>query len=505
MHKYSEHAPLGFGEVFKCLSVHPDPEPIDLGEPVQISYNNMTANSDNGYIATSSSNSIDNDGKQWWSEDDSSYTYTPSYAYGAFMDIPEQRILDGYNCLGNLFSVNDFSPWICQQIPEAAVANQYSFYLPDRWSSYEFYVTEWFFEGSNDGSTWTELHHATGMRWSYRQGKYESPVFVNDVAYDRYRLRIIVPQEQNYWFGVALFKFYHVEYNGIIEPHIKCVKYNKYTDKFSDLVLNKPFGKYTPIPYTCYDRDFRVPVDLAGRYPDLFLRMFYGNGHTTQITGIMKDRCDVWTPSASWSHNNNGPFNNTSTFQITGSASWNLNDNANMMEQYLSNDFTIEFWAYQTNTSRGVVIQFDQDTDCRLLIDNYDSRWVPWVSSNGSNWDILDGDYAYSANTAITDEASRGYCQITLNTWQHVAFVHHGNYWYLFVDGVLSLIRQRSGTWYQNSDGIQLCRGHGTGYQWYGRLYDLRIWTTAKYTVPAGTTTAAQGTKFFTPETEPAI
>lgn len=505
MHKYSEHAPLGFGEVFKCLSVHPDPEPIGIGDSVQISYNNMTSNSDNGYIATSSSNSIDNDGKQWYSEDDESYTYTPSYAYGAFMDIPEQRILDGYNCLGNLFSVNDFSPWICQQIPEAAVANQYSFYLPDRWQNYEFYVTEWFFEGSNDGSTWTELHHATGMQWSYRQGKYESPVFVNDVAYDRYRLRIIVPQEKNYWFGVALFKFYHVEYNGVIDPHIKCVKYNRSTDKFSDLVLNKPFGKYTPIPYTCYDRDFRVPVDLAGRHPDLFLRMFYGNGHTTQITGIMKDRCDVWTPNASWEHNNNGPFSNTSTFEITGPASWNLNDNANMMEQYLSNDFTIEFWAYQTKTNRGVVIQFDQDTTCRLLIDNHDNRWVPWVSSNGSKWDILDGDHDYSANTAITDEASRGYCQITLNTWQHVAFVHHDNYWYLFVDGVLSMIRQRSGTWYQNSDGIQLCRGHGTGHQWYGRLYDLRIWTTAKYIVPAGTTTAAQGTKFFTPETEPAI
>lgn len=289
------------------------------------------------------------------------------------------------------------------------------------------------------------------------------------------------------------------------EPNIKCVKYNKDADKFSDMVIHKPLGQYIPIPYQCYDKDFRIQVDLAGRYPNLFLRMFYGHGHTTQITGMMKDKCDIWTPNYSWSHDNDGPFHNTSTFQITGSASWRLNDTDNMMEQYLSNDFTIEFWAYQTSTDRGVVIQFDQDSNLRLLIDTYDNRWVPWVSSDGSSWDILDGDHPYSETTAITDEASRGYCQIPINTWHHVAFVHHGNYWYMFVDGVLSMIRQRSGTWYQESDGIQLFRGHGDGYQWYGRLYDLRIWTTAKYTVPAGTTTSAQGTKFFTPETEPAI
>ena len=505
MHKYSEHAPLGFGEVFKCLSVHPEPEPIILSK-VQLSYNEMTSNTDNGYTAISSSNSIDGEDMQWYAEDDRQYTYTPSYAYGAFMDIPEQRILDGYNCLGCLFSCYDYNAWVGQQLPEAAVANQYSFYLPDRWNDYgtNYPISTWTFEGSNDGTQWTELHRATSMNWTWENGKYESPVFENTTPYTYYRLHLY-QDESYYWYGVALFKFYNVVTDGVKEPHIECVKYLKSLDTFATKVMEKPLPSSIPVPYACYDKDFRIQVDLAGREPNLFLRMFYGHGHTTQITGMMKDRCDIHMPYASWSGNKNGPFSNTKVVQITNSTAWRLDDNANMMEQYLSNDFTIEFWAYQTNTNSGVIIQFDQDTNCRLLIDNYDNRWVPWVSSNGSNWDILDGDHAYSADTAITDEASRGYCQITLNTWQHVAFVHHGNYWYLFVDGVLSMIRQRSGTWYQNSDGIQVCRGHGTDYQWYGRLYDLRIWTTAKYTVPDGTTTAAQGTKFFTPETEPAI
>lgn len=505
MHKYSEHAPLGFGEVFKCVAVYPEETPNIISK-VQLSYNEMTSNTDNGYTAISSSNSIDGESKQWYAEDDGGYAYTPAYAYGAFMDIPEQRILDGYNCLGCLFSCYDPNAWIGQQLPEAAVANQYSFYLPDRWTNHgtEYPISTWTFEGSNDGDQWTELHRATNMSWTWENGKYESPIFENTTPYTYYRLHLY--QENSwYWYGVALFKFYNVVADGMKEPHIECVKYNKNTDQFSDAVITKPFGQYTPIPYQCYDKDFRVQVDLAGRDPKLFLRMFYGHGHTTQITGIMKDRCDIWTPYSSWSHNSNGPFTNTSTFQITGAASWRLNDNDNMLEQYLSNDFTIEFWAYQTGSSRGVVIQFDKDHSYRLLIDNYENRWVPWVSSNGSNWDILDGDYSYSESTDITNEASQGSCTIKMNTWQHVAFVHHGTYWYMFVDGVLSMIRQRSGTWYQDSDGIQLCRGHGDDYQWYGRLYDLRIWTTAKYTVPAGTTTAAQGTQFFTPETEPAI
>lgn len=294
------------------------------------------------------------------------------------------------------------------------------------------------------------------------------------------------------------------EQTEIIEPHIKCVRYNKYTDKFSDRIIHKPLGQYTPIPYQCYNQDFRVQVDLAGRYPDLFLRMFYGHGHTTQITGIMKDRCDVWTDGSNWSRNNEGPFPNTSTFQISDTARWRLNNNNNIMQSHLSGDFTIEFWAYQTKTNRGVVIQFDLDTNRRLLIDNYDQRWVPWVSTNGSSWDVLQGD-TYSANTAIDSYNSSGSEQIVQNTWQHVAFVHHGTMWYVFVDGFLSMIRNREGTWYQSTDGIMIGRGHGDNNQWYGRLYDLRVWTTAKYTVPSGTTTAAQGTKFFTPETEPAI
>lgn len=521
MHKYSEHAPLGFGEVFKCISVVENPILEPISEPQQLSYNNMTANTDNGYRAFASSTA----GNNWYNEESlpandptgnsATIDYSPSEAYGAFMDIPEELIEKGYRCLGCLFDYSDYdNAYIGQQLPTAAAANQYSFYFPDRWCELYYHgeehhegdsypLKEWWFEGSNNGSTWTTLHHATDMQWTWRKGKYESPIFSNDTAYTHYRLRLH-QDESWYWYGVALFKFYHVDYR-ITDPYIEIVKYKAATQDFNTQVIRKPLPANIPVAYECYNKEFNIPVDLAGRDPSLFLRLFYGSGHTGKFTGQMAKHCDIWTAETNWTHNNPGPFPNTYTFQITSTARWRINNHNNIMQSKLAGDFTIEFWAYQTRTDRGVVIQFDLDHNYRLLIDNIDQRWVPWVSTNGGGWDVLQGDSSYDANAAIDSTNSRGCEQIAQNKWQHVAFVHHGTMWYVFVDGILSMIRNREGTWYQSTDGIMIGRGHGDGNQWYGRLYDLRIWTIAKYTVPAGTTTAAQGTKFFTPETEPAI
>lgn len=297
------------------------------------------------------------------------------------------------------------------------------------------------------------------------------------------------------------------------ESSANCVEYHKDTDKFSNVGINIPIKQYTPVPYACYTKDFRVRVDLAGRHPDLFLRMFYGNGHTTQITGKIKDTCDISMVQANLSVNQDGPFPNTKVIEsrYTTSSSSNTTlsifDNAAIMATYLSGDFTIEFWAYQTQDNQGIAIQFDHAYSRMLQINNINGKWTPYVGSNGRNWNILNGDEAYSENTAIDSVDSQGYCNIVNGKWQHVAFVHQANYWYMFVDGVLSMIRQREGTWYQDTQpqGIQLYRGSMYGSQWYGRLYDLRIWTTAKYTVPEGTTTASQGTQVFTPETQPVI
>lgn len=293
------------------------------------------------------------------------------------------------------------------------------------------------------------------------------------------------------------------------ESSANCVKYNKDTDKFSDVEINIPIKQCIPVPYTCYDKDFRVRVDLAGRHPDLFLRMFYGNGRSTQqITGMMKDICDISMVQDNLSVNQDGPFPNTKVIE-SSNTTVSIFDNAAIMATYLSGDFTIEFWAYQTQDNQGIAIQFDHAYSYMLQINNINGKWTPYVGSNGSNWNILNGNKAYSENTAIDSVDSQGYCNIVSGKWQHVAFVHHYTYWYMFVDGVLSMIRQREGTWYQTTQpqGIQLYRGSmpaQQGGQWYGRLYDLRIWTTAKYK-PEEKTTASQGTRVFTPETQPAI
>jgi hypothetical protein len=508
MHRYSDNAPFTLGAVFKVVDVQALPTPTGLGTPIQVSYNEMTSNETNGYIASSSSNSIDGEGKKWSAEDDGSYTYTPAYAWGAFMDIPEQRILDGKNCLGCLFSCYDYEPWICQQIPQAKVVNKYSFYLPDRWRDDREHTTaNWTFEASNDGSQWTILHQVRKTPWTYADGKYESPVFLNDIAYNRYRLRFSVPNNY-YWWGVALFKFYTVPYEGTKPPYAACKKYSSELQTFHDSISTILIKDVIPNIHNCYDKTFTTYIDLAGRDPGLILRFMYGPGFTSNMTGLLPRNSNVYMGAASWEPDLKGPFKGTASIKVTNSTYWRLPDTAQCMQK-LKGDFTIEFWAYPTvsDGTRGVV-QFDEDTDYRVIVSAIDNRWVFWASSNGSTWDILQGDSRYSADTPIDSNNARGIQQITYNTWQHVACVHHGEYWYTFVNGVLTMIRRRTGTWcYQKSDGMRIYQAHGNNSaQYYGGLYDLRVYSYAKYTLTEDEQViSSQGKKFFTPETEPAI
>jgi hypothetical protein len=104
-----------------------------------------------------------------------------------------------------------------------------------------------------------------------------------------------------------------------------------------------------------------------------------------------------------------------------------------------SGDFTIDFWMYPTTeATRQALYHWSNGADWSLAMD-FNSVALPdlaprqlsiWASSNGSSWNLMNGDNAGNGRSGFS---------LTLNTYQHIAHVRSGTDWYLFVDGVQKL------------------------------------------------------------------
>lgn len=151
-----------------------------------------------------------------------------------------------------------------------------------------------------------------------------------------------------------------------------------------------------------------------------------------------------------------------------------------------SGDFTISFWAKASDTSRRGIIAYQNDL--RLCIDTNGGVYSIWASSNGSSWDILQADSGY--NSELTSDSGRGSIAVKANTWQHIAYVHSGEDWYLFVDGKLSCHKQRSGTVFNANEIFRIGRyGNDNVSAWNGAIDEFKIDTVARWTeefVPPG-------------------
>ena len=144
-----------------------------------------------------------------------------------------------------------------------------------------------------------------------------------------------------------------------------------------------------------------------------------------------------------------------------------------------SGDFTISFWAKASDTSRRGIIAYQNDL--RLCIDTIGGVYSIWASSNGSSWDILQADSGY--NSELTSDSGRGSIAVKANTWQHIAYVHSGEDWYLFVDGKLSCHKQRSGTVFNANEIFRIGRyGNDNVSAWNGAIDEFKIDTVARWT-----------------------
>ena len=148
--------------------------------------------------------------------------------------------------------------------------------------------------------------------------------------------------------------------------------------------------------------------------------------------------------------------------------------NTGLSTSALQGDFTIDFWVKIPDTTTRFA-PLAGYFDCRIGIDSYRGYWNIWAGNNG--WNILQAD------DAGYDNSGNGSIACTTD-WTHIAYVHSGNDWYLFVNGQLSVHKVRQG---DVSGDVDVCIGRWGGGGFSStpilidelRIHNKALWTAA--------------------------
>ena len=143
--------------------------------------------------------------------------------------------------------------------------------------------------------------------------------------------------------------------------------------------------------------------------------------------------------------------------------------------QFGSGDFTIETWFRPDSTSRMAIYHGSDGDDHSIGIDySYITQTIAiWASSNGTSWDMADGDSA----------ANRGSIFVPTGVWTHIAYVRYGTKLRLYINGLLDKEFTNSNSIVTETEAPVIGEWYNAGYDLDGYLADFRIYKgVAKYT-----------------------
>ena len=143
----------------------------------------------------------------------------------------------------------------------------------------------------------------------------------------------------------------------------------------------------------------------------------------------------------------------------------------------LMGDFTLQAWVKTTSSSEKQAI-FAGTKDCRVGLNIFNGKWSMWAGTG--SWDIIQCDYEeeWEAPYGVSDVSA------SKDTWTHVAMVHNGTGWKLFVNGTLALSKTKKGNVNLGINDIYIGRwGADNDKMWFtGEMDDVRIDNKALYT-----------------------
>ena len=189
-------------------------------------------------------------------------------------------------------------------------------------------------------------------------------------------------------------------------------------------------GAYEPSEYTGPDYDDPEPTEPPEPIDPTWLLLH------------LEDNVTDSSPNNQTSIYTNGTFVKGAIDQGLQFDSWSQQF---LAIPYTSNpfggDFTVSCWAKVTGYGRYAL--FSLSTDKYLGVDTSDGTWNMWAgNTGGASWNILQ---ANTRDDNPTGDSGFGSLPVIVDQWQHIALVHKGNAWMLFVDGELSVKRIRSG------------------------------------------------------------
>jgi len=147
-----------------------------------------------------------------------------------------------------------------------------------------------------------------------------------------------------------------------------------------------------------------------------------------------------------------------------------------------TSDFTVEFWIYPTSfgsTTYPLYSQFNRSTTNAFAfeINTSGTVFVYVTNAGGAAWSII------NAGNIGT---------LTLNTWNHVAFVRNGSAFRGYVNGTQGSLSTNSSNTIETFNGFNIgATGAGTSGYFTGYIDDFRISRYARYTASFTAPTAA--------------
>jgi hypothetical protein len=134
----------------------------------------------------------------------------------------------------------------------------------------------------------------------------------------------------------------------------------------------------------------------------------------------------------------------------------------------LRGDFTVAFKVFQTGTGR--TAYFAAQDDCYIGIDDIHGNYN--IGAVNSGWNILQAD------SRGYDDSGNGSIARRYNEEVSLAYVHEGTSWRLYVNGVLSVQKNRSGD-VGAGNTLRLGKWGGNQMEFIGKLWDFKLYREA--------------------------
>jgi hypothetical protein len=134
----------------------------------------------------------------------------------------------------------------------------------------------------------------------------------------------------------------------------------------------------------------------------------------------------------------------------------------------LQGDFTIALEVNQSSTDR--TAYFAANDDCYIGIDDNQGHYNMWAGNGG--WNILQADNSWD------DSSGMGSIPREHNKDVKLVYVHSGTVWKLYVNGVLSVEKNRSGN-IRTGNTLRLAAWGGGSFKFVGKMRNFKLFREA--------------------------